>query len=367
MPIRVLHVVTYMGRGGLETMIMNYYRHIDRSKVQFDFLVHRDFEADYDAEIATLGGIIYRLPRLNPFSVHYLSELDRFFSMHKEYKIVHSHLDCMAGIPLKYAGKYGIPVRIAHAHNSNQTKDSKYLIKLLFKRNIPVSATSLFACSQAAGQWMFQTNDFYVMNNAIDVKVYAFDNNTRCDVRNELGITDDALVVGHVGRFMTQKNHEFLLRIFSALPENARLLLVGDGELRKDAENQAAALGIRDRVIFTGVRSDVNRLLQAMDIFAFPSLYEGLPVSIIEAQAAGLPCIISDKVPIECKKTELVQQIPLNAGAKVWADAVFAASSFQRRNTSEEIRKAGFDIVYNAQWLQSFYLKKWGTDYESEI
>lgn len=367
MPIRVLHVVTYMGRGGLETMIMNYYRHIDRSQVQFDFLVHREFEADYDAEILSLGGKIYRLPKLNPFSINYLNELDRFFATHKDYQIVHSHLDCMAGLPLKYAKKYGIPVRIAHAHNSNQTKDNKYLLKLMFKRNICCYATDLFACSQAAGQWMFHTDRFHVMNNAIDASAYAFCQNIRREMRSAFGFKENTLVVGHVGRFMEQKNHKYLLRIFSTLPENARLLLVGDGELRNYCEELADELGIRSRITFAGIRGDVNRLLQAMDVFVFPSLYEGLPVSIIEAQAAGLPCIISDKVPIECKKTELVQQIPLNAGAKVWADAVFAASSFQRRNTSEEIRKAGFDIVYNAQWLQSFYLKKWGTDYESEI
>lgn len=359
MPIRVLHVVTYMGRGGLETMIMNYYRHIDRSKVQFDFLVHRDFEADYDAEILSLGGKIYRLPRLNPISGNYLSELDKFFSMHKEYRIVHCHLDCMAGIPLKYARKHGVPVRIAHAHSTNQTKDSKYLLKLIYKCNICDNATSLFACSQAAGQWMFEKDDFCVMNNAIDSFQYVYDAEVRCSVRQELGLAKDDIVVGHVGRLMTPKNHEFLLRFFAVLPENSRLLLVGDGELRQNLERQADELGIRSRVIFAGVRSDVNRLLQAMDVFAFPSLYEGLPVSIVEAQAAGLPCVISDKVPIECKKTELVQQIPLNAGAKVWADAVLKLCNQPRQNTQDQIIKAGFDIEEKASWLTDYYFSQY--------
>ena len=144
--IRVLQVVTYMGRGGLETMLMNYYRKIDREKIQFDFLVHRDFETDYDEEIQRLGGRIYRLSRLNPVSKVYLDQLDSFFKEHREYRIVHSHLDCMAGIPLKYAKKNGVPVRIAHAHNSNQTKDKKYLLKLLYKRMIPKYATDFYAC-----------------------------------------------------------------------------------------------------------------------------------------------------------------------------------------------------------------------------
>ena len=153
-PIRILYVVTYMGRGGLETMLMNYYRQIDRNEVQFDFLVHRDFEADYDKEILKLGGKIYHLPRLNPWDYRYLKKLDEFFQQHKEYKIVHSHLDCMAGIPLKYAKKNGIPVRIAHAHSKSQDKDFKYPLKLWMKRMIPRYATKLFACGEEAGEWM---------------------------------------------------------------------------------------------------------------------------------------------------------------------------------------------------------------------
>lgn len=356
--IRVLHVVTYMGRGGLETMIMNYYRHMDRSAVQFDFLVHRDFEADYEAEILELGGRIYRLPPLNPFSPDYLGKLDAFFAEHREYRIVHCHLDCMAGIPLKAAKKHGVPVRIAHAHSSSQTKDGKYLVKLGFKHVIRRYATDLLACSRAAGEWMFGGDGFLVMNNAIDAAQYSHCPETALRVREELGILADALVAGHVGRFDPPKNHEFLLRVFSKLPKNARLLLVGDGQLRKAAEKQANELGIADRVIFTGIRTDVPRLLQAMDVFVFPSVYEGLPVSLIEAQAAGLPCLISDRVPIECKKTDLVRQISLFAGEESWAEAVLEASRMPRTDAAAQIREAGFDIVSNARWLREFYEKK---------
>ena len=356
MPIRILHVVTYMGRGGLETMLMNYYRSIDRTKVQFDFLTHRDFEADYDAEILALGGKIYHLPNLNPFSRGYLTALDRFFAEHPEYRIVHSHLDCMAGIPLKYAKKHGVPVRIAHAHNSNQPRDVKYPLKLIYKRGIGKHATLLFACSAEAGRWMFGTDGFRVLNNAIDAGRYAYRSDVREAVRRELGLPEDALVVGHVGRFDPQKNHSFLVEIFSKMPGDAQLLLVGDGVLRPDAGRQAEALGVRDRIIFAGVRPDVERLLQAMDVFLFPSLFEGLPVSIIEAQAAGLPCLISDKVPIECKKTDLVTQLPLDAGAAEWAEAVLAAAKTPREDTLTQLRDAGFDIQANADWLADFYL-----------
>ena len=356
MPIRILHIVTYMGRGGLETMLMNYYRAIDRTKVQFDFLTHRDFRADYDDEIEALGGKIYRLPNLNPFSRSYLGALDCFFREHPEYRVVHSHLDCMSAIPLKAAKKHGVPVRIGHAHNSNQPRDAKYLLKLFYKRMIAGQATQLFACSDEAGRWMFGNADFRVLNNAIDAGKYAFDAAIRSEVRHELGLPADALVVGHVGRFDPQKNHRFLVEIFEKMPEDARLLLVGDGVLRPDVEQQAEALGIRDRILFTGVRTDVDRLLQAMDVFLMPSLFEGLPVSIVEAQAAGLPCLISDKVPIECKKTELVTQIPLDASPAEWAEAVLSAAEMPRENTLAQIREAGFDIRANAEWLQNYYL-----------
>lgn len=356
MPIRILHIVTYMGRGGLETMLMNYYRSIDRTKVQFDFLTHREFRADYDDEIEALGGRIYRLPNLNPFSRSYLGALDRFFAEHTEYRIVHSHLDCMSSIPLKAAKKHGVPVRIAHSHSSRQDRDLKYPLKLLFKQGIAGQATQLFACGREAGRWMFGTDDFHVLNNAIDASRYAYDSQVRRTVRAELGISDDALVAGHVGRFMAPKNHGFLLRIFAQLPGNAMLLLVGDGELRAENEQLATELGIRDRVIFAGLRSDVERMLQAMDVFVFPSLYEGLPLSIIEAQAAGLPCLISDKVPIECRKTDLVTQLPQDASSAQWAEAVQSAAKTPRMDTLAQIREAGFDIRANAEWLQNYYL-----------
>ena len=241
MPIRVLQVVTYMQRGGLETMLMNYYRNIDRSKVQFDFLVHRDFEADYDSEILELGGRIYRLPVLNPIGAEYLGKLDQFYKDHPEYRIVHSHLDCLAGIPLKYAKKNKVPVRIAHAHNNNQTMNWKYPIKLFFRRNITKYANHLLACSREAGNWMFRTNRFEVLNNAIDAKQYIYDKNVRDRIKKELHIERNKLVFGHIGRFLTQKNHKFLIEVFKKIVEmhpDSILLLVGDGELQQNIKEK---------------------------------------------------------------------------------------------------------------------------------
>ena len=358
-PIRILHIVTTMNRGGLETMLMNYYRNMNHSKVQFDFLVHREEESDYDQEIISLGGNIYHISKLNPLSNQFRSQLNKFFEKHPEYKIVHSHLDCMAGIPLKYAKQHNIPVCIAHSHNSNQTKDIKYLLKLHYKKNIKKYADYLFACSQEAGKWMFNTNNFKVLNNAIDAKKYSFNEEIRDAIRKEFNISNDSIVLGHVGRFFPQKNHEFIIDIFNKIHfnnPNTYLILVGEGDLKKSIIEKVKELHLEDHVIFTGVRSDVNKLLQAMDVFLFPSLYEGLPVSIVEAQAAGLPCLISDKVPIECKKTDLVYQLNLDDSVDVWADKVNELSYIVRRDTYEDIKNSGFDIIENAKWLEKYYL-----------
>lgn len=361
-PIRILHVVTYMGRGGLETMIMNYYRHIDRSKVQFDFLVHREFRADYDDEIEALGGRIFRIPRLVPWSRSYLNTLEQFFHSHPEFKIVHVHQDCLSSVILKVAKTCGIPVRIAHGHSGSQDKNLKYLIKLFYKQFIPTYATQLFACGKEAGDWMFGGASFRVLNNAIDTCQYSYDAKRNIRVRNTLQIPDHAFVVGHVGRFNAVKNHTFLLDVFAELKqqnENAVLLLVGDGDLRSEIEQRAATLGLSGSVVFTGIRSDVPDLLQAMDCFVFPSLYEGIPVTTIEAQAAGLPCIISDGVPAECDKTGLVKRIPLSVGAVQWAENILQTHFISRRDTRENIIQAGYDIEANAEWLQNFYLGQW--------
>ena len=214
--MRVLQVVTHMDRGGLETMLMNYYRHMNREKVQFDFLTHRQERAAYDDEIEALGGKIYRLPRLVPWSKSYLAALDQFFDDHPEYKIVHVHQDCLSSVILKAAEKHGVPVRIAHSHNANQDKNLKYPIKLWYRRDIPRYATNLFACGKDAGDWMFGNTPYQIINNAIDTAEYTYALTKRTEMRRQFGFADD-LVIGHVGRFNPQKNHPFLLSIFAAL------------------------------------------------------------------------------------------------------------------------------------------------------
>lgn len=356
--IRVLHVVTNMDVGGIETMLMNYYRHVDRSQLQFDFLVHRSARGAYDDEIESLGGRIYRLPRLNPFGVNYRQKLQKFFLEHSDYKIVHSHLDCMSAIPLKAAKKAGIPVRIAHAHSSNQDKNLRLILKQIYKHFIAHQATELFACSAEAGRWMFGAAEFSVFSNAIDARKYIYSPAIREEVREELGINAPC-VIGHVGRFSAVKNQKFLIEILASMKKkgkNAQLLCVGQGTTMEAVQKHAKELGVADSIVFPGVRGDVNRMMQAMDVFVMPSLYEGLPLVLVEAQAAGLPCVISDKVPIECDKTGLMKQVALSAAADAWAEEIERArAQGDRRNRLAEIQAAGFDVVKNTEWLEAYY------------
>lgn len=357
--IRVLQVVTHMNRGGLETMIMNYYRHMNREKVQFDFLEHRQVEADYDKEILDLGGKIFRISRLNPISIAYKKELSNFFDEHPEYQIIHVHQDCMSSVILKVAKAKNVKVRIAHSHSSSQDKNIKYPLKLYYRRFIAKYATNLMACGEKAGQWMFPNSEFQVLNNAIDTSKYIYDVQTRKEVRAEFGIQENEILVGHVGRFSFPKNHKFLINIFYELNRkcSAKLILVGDGEFREKIQQQIDTLGLNDKVILTGIRTDVARLMQGMDVFVFPSVYEGLPVSVVEAQTAGLPCVISDVIPKECILiNELVKQVSLSSLPEIWGKYIIEFAKLKRRDHSEMIKMQGYDIKESSKKLEDFYL-----------
>lgn len=360
-PIRVLQVVTHMNRGGLESMIMNYYRNIDRSKIQFDFLTHRPEgeKKDYDDEILSYGGRIFHLPSLNPFSPLYLKALDEFFVTHTEYKIVHTHLDCMSGVVLKKAKQYGVPLRIAHCHSSSQDKNIKFIIKSIFKKNIKKYSTQMFACGQCSGEWMFGKNCFEVLPNAIDSDKYIYNSVIRKRIREQLDINNDCFVIGHVGRFCTVKNHKFIIDILKEIRKiepNVKVLFAGQGELLNDIKDIVERNQLTSNVIFLGLRSDIPDILQAMDLFLLPSLYEGVPVSIIEAQASGLKCFISDKVPLDCAITDLVRQLSLNMTAEKWAEEIIKEKNYNRDNTKDLIVKSNFDIKSNAAYLERVYL-----------
>lgn len=365
-PIRILQIVSYMQRRGLETLLMNCMRRVDRTKVQFDFIVHRPFRADYDDEIEALGGRIYRLPRLNPFDPGYKKALRNFFRDHPEYRIVHCHLDCMSALPLAAAKDAGVPIRIAHAHSSSQDKNLKYLLKRYYMRKIPAAATHFFACSEEAGAWMFPGQSVRLIRNGIETAVFSFDPEKRAAMRQALGLRG-ALTIGHVGRLIGVKNHTFLLDVFAALHRlrpDAVLLLVGNGPLEDQLRQKVRTLGLEEQVRFLGVRSDVGDVMQAMDVFMLPSLYEGLGIVTLEAQCAGMPCLVSEGVPAACALTDRVRFLPLEAPAGQWAEQLLELSALERLSGREYVREAGYDIADTAAELQQFYLDHWSENGE---
>ena len=307
-----------------------------------------------------MGGIIYHLPVLNPFSLEYRKLLERFLKQHREYSIIHVHQDCMSSLILRYAKKNQIPIRIAHSHNAMQDKNLKYLVKLFYKKFIPRYGTDLFACSEKAGKWMYGTHAFQLLYNAIDVDNYMFNRKIRDEYRKKLGMTDK-FVIGHIGRFNRQKNHKFIISIFKNIVSNnpdATLLLVGTGELQEEIKKHVSNLGIEKQVIFLGVRNDIPSLLTVMDAFLFPSLYEGLPVTLIEAQASGLPCFISDEITDEVVVTDLVKKISIHSSSDEWSTAVNGAESCNRSAYAGIVKKSHYNIQKEAEHLAKFYKKR---------
>ena len=369
-PQRVLQVATIMNRGGLETMLMNYYRHIDRSKVQFDFLVHRYERGTFDDEIESLGGKIFRMPPIHPrYFCRYFRELDSFFSTHPEYKIVHSHLDLLSTFVLHSAKRHGVPVRIAHSHNTGFSDTGlRKIFKLWSRAHLNAQCTHFFACSPEAGIFQFgrplvDAGKLVVLHNGINTQDFTFNQKTRDRIRQEMGL-NDSLVFGHVGRFAPQKNHAFLLDIFSEISRlhpHAKLILVGDGELRPQIEKKAASLGLLDKIIFTGVRSDVNELMMAMDLFLFPSLFEGFGIVAAEALCTGLPVLASSVVPHTVALTPHIHFMNLDCSPVEWGARALSllscATGYNRAKGAPAVALQGYDIGQCAQQLQDFYLR----------
>lgn len=364
-PIRVLMLFTILNRGGAETMVMNYYREIDRSKVQFDFVVHRDEKGDYEDEVTALGGKIYRMMPLRPHTFgKYQRQIAAFFDEHPEYQIIHGQCSESGYFFYKEAAKRGIPVIIAHAHNSHVKVDLRWFFRTWMKHQMRPYLTHYFSCGDEASEWLFGkelAQKAVVLKNAIDTGRYLFDVEVRRRIREGLDIDDKAFTVCHVGRFDKVKNHSFIVDIFAEILKkqpDARLLLIGDGVLRAQTEQNVHEKGLDTQVRFLGVRRDVHELLQAADVMLFPSLFEGLPVTLVEAQSAGLPCVISENIPKEVIMTDLVEQVSLTEPASRWAERVIAAGSKVQDRTKypQMVTDAGFDIKKNAQWLQEFYL-----------
>jgi len=356
--IRVLCVFSTLDKGGAESMCMNIYRHIDRNKVQFDFVKHTSKKGAFEDEIISLGGKIYEAPRYYIYNhLPYTNWWKKFLKKHRELHVIHGHFFTISAVYFKVAQKSGLTT-IGHSHCTHpKEKSIKNKFADILESRIEKYSDYCFACSQDAGKWIFKNKQFQVLNNAIDARKYRFSKSIREEVRKEFGFVDE-LVLGTVGRIMNQKNPLGMVEILKNVVDiepNSKLLWVGDGNMRRDAESLVQKYGLTNNVIFTGVRNDADRLLQAMDVFVFPSFYEGLSVAAIEAQAAGLPCLCSDQVPFETAITNLCQFIPL-ANYKQWAEKILAVRDI-REDTYKQIVDAGYDIHTTSKWVEDFYLQ----------
>ena len=386
-PIIVLHVVGRLDIGGAESRIMDLYRNIDRQKVQFHFMQHTTDRCAFEAEVEALGGKVYHVPRFNVKNyVSYKMAWNNFFRNHPEIKIVHGHMTSTAAIYLPVAKKVGVELTIAHARSAGVDPGLKGYVTRFLRRNLYKKCDYRFTCSALAAEAVFgnqkqEERKAVFIPNAIEVDKFRYDEKVRKDLRYELGI-EDKFVIGHVGRFSPMKNHQYMLRILEEctrlekekrLPETV-LMFLGDGELKEEIMEQSVELGISSRVLFLGNRRDINRYYQAMDYFLLPSFYEGLPGTAIEAQAGGVPGIISDRITEEAIVTDLMQSRSIKEEPILWAKEIMKKSeemSFdgyaknfgvQDKNIPEHrqkyaalVREASFDIKEQADRMQNFY------------
>ena len=380
--VRVLHVLGNTNLGGAESRIMDLYRHTDRNRVQFDFLVHSGEEGFYEKEIRELGGRIFRVPRFRIYNYFsYRKALKEFFQEHHEFALVQGHMTSTAAIYLPIAKKAGVKKTAAHARSAGVDKGLKGTMTRFLRRNLADKADYLFTCSELAGISVYgekavQEGKTIFIPNAIDCAGFTFDPEKRKKMREELGLTD-AIIIGHVGRFHYAKNHEYLIRVFAKLcqmgiracgstaengaDQDYHLILLGEGPLMEDTRKLAEELGVADKVHFLGNHKNIADYYQAMDYFVYPSRYEGMPGTIVEAQASGLPCLMSDTICREVIATELVETMSIEKEPKVWAEVLqrridaLVSKQENREKYAAKMAAAGFDVQAQAERMMRFY------------
>lgn len=364
--IRILQVIGSMGAGGAETMLMNWYRGIDRAKVQFDFLVHHQAESCYEEEIRSLGGVIYHLSFADDHNiVKYKKDLKEFFQAHPEYKIVHGHHSSYGRWYLKAAKEAGVPVRISHSHIASFSRTIMGVTFFILSRGYKKNANVHFACSIAAGNYMYGKTPFEVINNGIDTERFKYNPQVRLEVRQKCVIKDTTTLFVHVGRFHHQKNHDFLIDIFNAYSNenpDCELWLVGEGPLQNKVKEKVAQLGLSEKVCFLNNRSDVPDLLSASDLFLFPSFYEGLPLTLVEAQTSGLPVVCSDSITDETKLTDNYFSLSLSAPLLQWVKTIIQACEIKidRSKCHFKVKEVGYDSTDVAMKIQKYYIEHYG-------
>lgn len=361
--MRILHVVSIMDVGGMESYIMNMYRRVDRTKIQFDFLVHHDREGVFDEEIKALGGRIYRTSVLDDLNlIKYRSDLRKLFHEHKEWRIVHGHLSSMAYWYLGEAERQGVPWRILHCHVPGFVPSLKGYVKHMLLYFSPRHANIRMACSREAGRYQFKNDDFELIPNGIEVDRFRYSEETRMAKRRELG-EENTYLIGHVGRFFSEKNHIYMLKLAALLKErmpDAKLMFLGGGVLMEETQRKAAEMQVEDRILFMGMQKECAPYYQAMDVFIMPSLYEGLPLAALEAQSAGLPCLFSDTVSGETRISQDVQFLPIgDDNLNGWIDALEVLRRTPRNRAQAHAEADAYDVAKSAKRMAERYMQLW--------
>ena len=364
-PVRVLQITDNMNRGGIETFIMNVYRSLDRDKIQFDFLISEPSKCDYEEEILSLGGRIFKIPPKSHGLKQFIKNSNAFAKDYSDYTTIHIHSSSvLSSLSWLFTNFRKHPHKLLHSHNTESPRDLKGFSKKVGQFFLQRGYQGLFACSMAAGEWMFgkqalKTPHYQMIKNGIDPAAFYYEEETRKKLREALNI-DQQLVIGHIGRFNEQKNHAFILETFKnvhdADPE-AVLLLIGQGELLEEMQEKSKNLGLVDAVRFLGVRRDINELLNAMDIFFMPSLFEGLPVVGVEAQATGLPLLLSSNITPEVDISGQALFKSLEAPIEEWCEALLTVSGNDRKAAARNIIEKGYSIKGIAKELADIYLK----------
>lgn len=364
---KILMVTGSLRIGGMENVAMNIARYIDENQFQINFVVYGDEIGEYENEVKKLGGKVYHIPFPREGARKYCGALEKIIKNTGPYDVVHSHNLFPSGMVMKVAHKAHVPVRIAHAHTNRDDTHlnlvrriyQKYMRELMWKH-----ATQLFACSQRAGIYLFQSkfNEYgFVMNNGVGTEKFLIDEYIKNELKKEFNISSEK-IIGHTGRFVEVKNHSFLIDVFKAIyesGENVKMLLIGDGPLKKKIEEKVHDLGLEDRLIFTGMRNDVQNLLALMDVYVLPSIYEGVSVSLMEAQAAGVPFVVSTSAySDESKVTEYGVAIDLNNSVEKWRDTVVEQMNHGKlKNAAQIVIDKGYDTSTVVKYVQEKYYK----------
>lgn len=357
--IRVLHIIGSLERTGAETFLVSLYRNINREKIQFDFAIYNiPSENSYYHEVVSLGARVYQVPHKADGILKSLKRIEEIVR-DNNYKIVWRHAsNCFRGLDVVAAKCGGAERLILHSHNTS-TKGKVKVLHCIMRPFIGMFITDRFACGEAAGKWMFSKKNYIVVHNGIDVEKFGFNSEIRKKYRERYDIGDE-LVIGHIGRFDQVKNHDFLIKLFAELEsrkDKVFLVLVGKGVREQKIKREVAERKLDDKVLFLGSRDDVEKIMQMMDVLVMPSLYEGIPVTLIEAQAAGLHCVVSDNISDEVNITGNVKFISLEALTEIWMDNLYALSDENRISGTKLVRRAGYDIKDIADWVEKYITK----------